>query len=351
LAEVFAEAEEDFRSQSPPNVPADTLAAINKVVESATQSYREALVGCILARLLDRAVNIRYPYATQDANAFNGRTLDEQVVNPFLHDKLIPCSRGPYLATFRRNIKFVPRTVQGLRDKDGYRAFLAVISTLERASADSEMRDVLRLLLFRFVELREAANITLVRIQRLSLEQYATIIGGLLSTPSGGLLPVLFSVAMFNTIKRCFNLDWEIQWQGINVADRASGAGGDITIRQNQAVVLAVEVTERPIDRSRVVSTFNAKILPHGIADYLFLFGAATPDGGARAAGQQYFSQGHDMSFLPIREWLVNCLGTIGSRCRPIFMDELLGLLDNPSIPAAVKVAFNERVRGLTTPS
>lgn len=148
---------------------------------------------------------------------------------------------------------------------------------------------------------------------------------------------------MFQTLKKCFNLDWEVEWQGINAADRASGVGGDITIRSGRKTLLAVEITERAIDRNRVVSTFNTKIAVHGLEDYLFLFGNAPPDAEAQAAAQQYFGQGHDISFLPVVSWLISCLGTVGTSCRKLFNENALALLDQPTVPAHVKIAWNEK--------
>ena len=105
-------------------VESSVIGAADVLFASATQSYREALLGCGLAPLLDRSKNIRHPYASHSTDAFNGRTLDEQVINPFLHDRMIPASKGPYLATFRRSVKFIPETAQGLRDKIGYQSVL-----------------------------------------------------------------------------------------------------------------------------------------------------------------------------------------------------------------------------------
>ena len=182
-------------------------------------------------------------------------------------------------------------------------------------------------MLTEFVRLREAANIQLAQIARLSLEQYRILIAGMLAVPSGGLIPVLLAVAMFQTIKECFKLGWVIEWQGINVADQASGAGGDITIKDDGETVLVVEVTERSIDRSRVVATFNTKIALHGISDYLFFFGNAGPGDEAKEAARQYFAQGHDISFLSVEEWLVHSLGTVGPKCRRMFTEKFLNLL------------------------
>jgi hypothetical protein len=347
LVALFEQAENDYRDKQPPAVPDFVMEVTGVLFASPTQSYREALLGCGLARLVDRAVNIRHPYINQGPDAFNGRTLDEQVINPFLHDRSIPSSKGPYLASFRRSVKFVPETAQGLRDKRGYQAFLDFISELEKARTDDEVILLLRYLLYHFVALRDASNIPLARIARLSLAQYERLIDGLLQTPSGGLLPVLLTVAMFNTIRQCFNLDWEIDWQGINVADRASGVGGDITIRRSGRILLAVEVTERPIDRSRVASTFNTKISPHGIEDYLFFSTDTVPSDEVRAVVVQYFAQGHDVNFLQVKPWLINNMGTIGARCRSIFTTEFLRLMDSRDVPAALKVTWNDLVKKL----
>ncbi len=346
LAETFELAEADFAAPRIPPIGADLSVALSALFVSRTQAYREVAVGCALVRLVDQTRNLQLPYVNQGDDAYNGRTLDERVVNPFLQEQTIPCSKGPFLSAFRRNIRFVPETGEGLRDKEGYAAFLVVVDAL-RAGDEALACAVLRSLLYRFLELRNAANIALAQVRRLSLEQLGLLIDGLLATPSGGLLPVLLALAMFNTLRDCFERDWTIDFQGINVADSASGVGGDITVSREGAVVLAVEVTERPIDRSRVVSTFNTKISPHGIEDYLFFSTAAMPDEEALAATRQYFAQGHEINFLQVKPWLMNCLGTIGPKCRALFVQHLLKALSGPDVPASAKLAWNAQVKAL----
>lgn len=206
----------------------------------------------------------------QGPNAFSGRSLDERVINPFLQANRIPSSKGPYLSVFRRSVQLDTSIRGGLRDKPGYDAFLFLIAYLESVSRRAELLGFLRYLLYKFAELREAADVPISRLQRISLDQYDTLISGILSTPSGGRFPVLLVVATFNTIKEFIQLDWDITWQGINVADTASGAGGDITISRAGQTLLAAEVTERPVDKTRVDATFSTKIAPYGIEDYLF---------------------------------------------------------------------------------
>lgn len=344
LDDTFSHAEQDLLNRSMPEVEGEIQEACSVVFTSQTQAYREVLLGCVIVRLLDKEIEIRQPYVELGPHAFSGRSLDERVINPFLRDKGIPCSRGPYLSVFRRSIQFDERIRSGLRDKTGYDAFLAVISYIEGTSDDLKLMQVLRYLLYKFCELREAANIRLLRIQRLSLEQYNELLTGLLGVSSGGRFPVLLIVATFQAIQAVFELNWEIAWQGINVADVASGAGGDITISSRGQVLMAAEVTERSVDRARVVATFTTKIAPSGIEDYLFFTLPERITADARQQAHQYFSQGHEVNFLEIKEWIIAVLATIGARGREIFNKKFLDLLDSPEVPSALKMKWNEQV-------
>lgn len=205
LVELFAEAEATFQENTIPAINTAIQNAANRLFGSSTQAYREVLLGCGLARILDQSINIRHPYINQGPDAFNGRTLDERVVNPFLHDRMIPCSKAPYLSSFRRSVDFTPATAIGLRDKDGYNALLEYITAMETAN-QIEARTLVLYLLYRFITLRNAAIIPLSRISRLSLEQYQALVSRLLQVQSGGLIPVLLSVAMLCTIKTCYGL-------------------------------------------------------------------------------------------------------------------------------------------------
>ncbi len=329
----------------------DVETPMGVIFDSKTNAYRETLLGCALAHLQDREINIRLPYVNQGPNAFNGRTLDEQVVNPFLQRNRIPCSKGPYLAKFRRSVSFDNSTRAGSRDKKGYDAFLKLIAFLEGTADEAEIRSFISYLLFRFAKLREAAEISLARLQRISLEQYGGLIASLLNTPSGGRIPVILVVAAFRTIKDYFGLDWVIEVQGINVADGPTGAGGDITIRKGERIVLAIEVTERPLDRARVVATFNTKIAPNGIEDYLFFVRTDSVEAGTNQQARQYFAQGHEVNFLDVREWVLMGLATMGRRGRELFNGHLLSLLDDQAVPRTVKVAWNDQIAALTVAS
>jgi hypothetical protein len=137
LVEEFEHAEENFRKGEAPPVPAEVASATEQLFSSSTQAFREALVGCVLARIIDPEINIRLPYMNQGDDAFNGRTLDEKVVNPFLHERSIPCSKSPYLNVIRRDFRFMPEKAAGVRDKAAFSSLLTFIGQLQNADPDS----------------------------------------------------------------------------------------------------------------------------------------------------------------------------------------------------------------------
>jgi hypothetical protein len=262
LSDTFAGVEALLLNGQVPECGETLTPQFDTIFKTKVQAYRETLLGCALAHLLDREIDIRLPYMNQGERAYNGRTLDERVVNPFIQSNRIPGSKGPYLALFRRSVRFDASTREGVRDKRGYDAFLALIAVLEALPDDHEILDFLRCLLYRFAKLREAADVALSRVQRLSLEQLSSLIGSLLATPSGGRIPVIVVVSAFRALNEFFGADWTIEYQGINVADSQTGAGGDITVKRAGKILVAAEVTERPMDRGRVFRHSTQRLHP-----------------------------------------------------------------------------------------
>jgi hypothetical protein len=348
LEESFSRAERAFLENEPPQVSPDFADKCDLVFRSRTQAYREVLVGCLLTRIQDKTKDVRLPYVKLGANAFSGRSLDENVVNPFLRAKSIPSSRGPYLSVFRRSVRFDESTETGLKDRSGYRAFLSLLSVIE---AEEDNRDLLRLLdhvLYRFVLLREEARVVLVELDRISLTQYKRLIDGLLSRSSGGFFPVLLIAGMLEAVNRTFSLGWQVEHQDINVADKAAGVPGDITIKRSGSAWLSIEVTERAVDRPRVADTFKDKIAPMAVQDYVFLVHVDRIDRGAQEQAEKYFAQGYDVNFVDIAEWLFNTLVTVGRDGRKQFQARIIEHLGREEVPAAVKVAWNEEIEKLT---
>jgi hypothetical protein len=343
LRELFELAEEDHRESAAVALPENIVAATGRLFRSETQAYREALVGCAIARILNQDIDIRFPATADGEHTFSGRSLADNVVTPFLRERAIPISASPYLSALRGGAKFMkggePR-IQ--RDQQSFDALVSLVDYLRGLPAQ-EAKLYLRHLLRQFIELRESGSIALKRIAKPNLEQLARLIEGLLKVKSGGRIPAILATALFQTINECHALEWEIDFQGINVADKSSGAVGDITIRKGAAIILGVEVTERPIDQARVTLTFNQKVSPSGLADYLFVT-TAKPEKEALDAARSYTGVGHEMNFVPLAPWLIHNLATVGPTCRATFQAKVIDLISAEGTSADLRVAWNSKM-------
>ncbi len=70
LEQSYELAEESFINNLRPRVPFNAENAFDKIFSSSTQAYREVLLGCILARIMDNSIDIHLPYVNMGANAF-----------------------------------------------------------------------------------------------------------------------------------------------------------------------------------------------------------------------------------------------------------------------------------------
>lgn len=351
LSTIFDEAEAAFQASENPGTSEKAVAKdLAAIFTSKTQAYREAFIGTILARLQDKNINLTLPYVKHGPTAYHARELDQSAINPFLKEKQIPSSGGPFLSSLRRGIKFTKSTAVGIRDKIAYSAFVRLVKHAQSINDDQELHKLLHVVLYQFVQLREASTVSVAHVNRLSIPQYETLIDGLLKVPSGGRFPVYLVVATLQALNETLKLAWDIQHQGINVADAADSQAGDITISVNSKVLLAAEVTERVVEKSRVVSTFASKIGPHGIEDYIFFvkFKASGADPEAVRQAQQYFAQGHEVSFVDIKTWCLNTLVSFGKGARLAFNTKMAGLLEATDVPAKMKVAWNDQIQKLT---
>ena len=314
--------------------------------KSKTQAFREGLVGCALARLCDPEVNVTKPYMKHGENAYNGRTLDEKVVNPTLTERRIPVSKAPFLSTLRRGVRFTESMGVGVRDKEAFAAFLAIVNHINK-SEQGAINEVLHELSHRFLVLRDASNIPVARLRRISHEQYEVLISRLLGIASGGRFPVFLIEATFHAINEAFNLGWEIIVQDINVADGPTNVSGDLEIRDGDQILLAAEITERPVDKNRIQTIFQTKIAVANVNDYLFLV-TSSPDGDAVVQARQYFTQGHEVNFVDIKNYILMTLLSIGVKGRQCFNRVLVDRIDQQSVSATLKVAWNEQIAQLT---
>jgi SacI restriction endonuclease len=348
LDQAGREAARLFEEGARPGVEQLFSEAAERVFSSKTASWREVLLGCVLARTVNASVNVRKPYVDPDDSlSFSGRTLDERVVNPYLVAQQIPATKGPYLATVRRSVPLTTETKRGVKDETAYEALMEALSAVERASAD-ECRQLLRHLMWSFFDLRAKHGIQLDRVERLNLDQTLRLAQDLLNVKSGGFAALHVAASAFFAVNVAWDLGWVVDVQGINVADTASGRSGDITLRKSGEILLVVEVTERALDQQRVTATFRSKIAEQRIRDYVFLIPKVAVTSGVRDLLNRLFAQGHSVEVVDMEIWLEGVLVTIGETGRRLFAEEMRKSFMGPGTPTNLKQAWN-RILGEVT--
>ena len=321
--------------------------ALETLQRSRSGSIREALLGCALAGCVHPEVDLRRPYLNLGERAFSGRTLDERVVNPFLQAEDVPCTKGPYLAMFRRQAVFDTSYLNKARDKAAMRAFLQCLDELERADA-ARRRAILVDVARMFVRLRDESNIRLLQLPRPSASTLARLMHEMLGQRSGGRVALWGVAAAWQAMADAFGLGWDVRVQGINVADVPSGAVADVEVRtRDEELVMALEVTERCVDAERLRATFRSKIAPNGLRDYLFLHGGGEPDGKVLELLERMLVQGHAVEMHDLMDWLHACWVSIGGKGRERFVHHFCAYLADRDTPSTLKIAWNRAVERL----
>ena len=110
--------------------------------------------------------------------------------------------------------------------------------------------------------------------QRISLPAMSTMLTEFLGTPSGGLRPLAVTTALLRTIGKAFGVFSHVEGQGINEADAAGGAPGDILCYcqdDPNRLCLVVEVKDIDLRLAHVQSsTRKAKQADVGLSNLLF---------------------------------------------------------------------------------
>lgn len=338
LVEVIEEAER-VSPITADVLDSSVLEMIAAIFLSSTAAYRQALVGTCLVKLLSEEADLTLPSIEFGEFAYSGRTVDESVVMPVFAERRLPVSSSSaYLSTLRRGKRFVDDDVVGIRDRSSYLVVNSFVRWLQAASS-VVARVALIALIQNFLVMREARRIDLIDLRRLSHRQLIGLVEGLLSTPSGGLLPMLIVVSALNALDEAFGYGWTIESQGINVADASSSSVGDITVKSGEIILFGIEVTERRVDADRVRTAMTQKAMPASVTNYHY-FVTVSPSDSALEIAERYFGQGYDVGFFDISQWCSNTLG-LTSQAREVFARHLRESIGREEVSASLKVAWN----------
>ena len=245
------------------------------LANSKTVAIRYALVTQLLGKIADPSRNLLdLQLAASGPGAWDARSFATAVVVPWVADNqhVLGTSLEPYASKPLRRER-LERAMPNVRDKQGWAQLVCLLDELEGAGQPAlveAFRRVLRALVRRLA----AQTFGYAIPQRISLPAMSAMLDTFLSTPSGGLRPLAVTTALLRTIGTAFGVFSRVEGQGINEADAAGGAPGDVLCYCHdhpERLCLVVEVKDIDLTFAHVQSsTRKAKQADVGLTNLLF---------------------------------------------------------------------------------
>ncbi len=255
---------------------------IDLLANSRTVAIRYALVTQLLGKIADPSRSLlTLQLAASSPGAWDARSFATAVVVPWVADNqhVLGTSQEPYASKPLRR-EHLERNMANVRNKEGWSQLVSLLEEFEDADCQGLVqvfRRVLRALVRRLASQTFGYAIP----QRISLPAVSTMLSAFLSTSSGGLRPLAVTTALLRTIGAAFGLFSRVEGQGINEADAAGGAPGDVLCYCNgdpKRLCLVVEVKDIELTLAHVqAATRKAKQADVGLANLLFTVPAVRP--------------------------------------------------------------------------
>ena len=250
-------------------------ALMDILANSKTVSIRYALVTQMLGKIADPTRNLlTLQLGASIPGAWDARSFATAVVVPWVTDNqhVLGTSLEPYASKPLRRER-LEWGMPNVRDKQGWPQLVGLLEEIESAGQPAlveAFRRVLKALVRRLAKQTFGYPIP----QRISLPAMSKILCVFLDTQSGGFRPQAVTTALLDTIGRAFGLFSHVEAQGINEADAAGGAPGDVLCYCHddpERLCLVVEVKDIALTLAHVqASTRKAKQADVGLTNLLF---------------------------------------------------------------------------------
>lgn len=222
---------------------------IDELVNSGVSSIRYALITQLLGKIADPERSLMYLQSgSSTAGAWNARSFCDAVIVPWVSENqnVLGTSAEPYASKPLRRAR-LEREMPNVRDKKDWKLLFDFFDSLEKSNPqklEQAMRGCLRAVARRLA----AQSFKYEILLRISLPDLREILWEFLADSSGGLRPLVVATALMRIFGEGFSLFSRVESQGINEADAASGAPGDIMCHaEDGKILLAIEVKDREL--------------------------------------------------------------------------------------------------------
>lgn len=249
--------------------------SIDVLANSGTVAIRYALLTQLLGKIADPSRDIlTLQLAASIPGAWDARSFSTAVVVPWVTDNqnVLGTSQEPYASKPLRRER-LERVMPNVRDKQGWEQLVELLDGLQDADHATLVK-AFRRVLNALVRRLAGQSFGYAIPQRISLPAMSKMLTEFLDTPSGGLRPLAVTTALLRTIGEALGLFSRVEGQGINEADVAGGAPGDVVCYCSDdptRICLVVEVKDMDLTLAHVQSsTRKAKQADLGLTSLLF---------------------------------------------------------------------------------
>lgn len=313
---------------------------LDRLVNSRVKSIRYAALTQLLGKLADPSRDVLClqrgePDDAAVAGRWDARSLCSKVVVPWDQENqsVLGGSADPYVNNPLRR----PRLDVQLEALKNGADWEALVAFLERASAEgtsSALEGAINRYL-RAVRRRLDSQVVHYGVPpRVSLDQLLYVLGHYLGPSSRGLRALAAATALFRILGTSLG-QFSVMSQGLNEADSATGAPGDILcIGKDGQTVMAVEVKDRPQTLVDVEAGI-AKAQRAGVSRLLFIVSGAVKKEAAaiRRRSVAAWAQGIDVHTTDLQTLARTSFVLLDEVWRPEFLSELGTELNRRNAP------------------
>lgn len=234
---------------------ADVAQRIGDVLNGSQLTYKYILVTNVLAKAVNADIHYRAMQAQSELpGAYNARSLGHQVLVEWEkeHGERLGGSNEPFLNKPARYPSFSMDNAH--RSESAHRRLYDLLTDLEEGTERGEIDplDALRHTLYeiselepRTVDFESPSGVPFRELRRL-LPEYLTESGGgeRLAAVTAGVTKAYYRTTEGD--------DWRVEAEHANVPDEFSSAAGDVEVFRDDELVRAIEVKDKPTDRSDI---------------------------------------------------------------------------------------------------
>lgn len=227
--------------------------AIDRFIDSTVVSIRYAFVTQLLGKAAEHSRSLLFLQAGKKGDdgayasgAWNARSFSTEVIVPWVADNhnVLGTSAEPYASKPLRRPRLT-RDMPDVKNQAEWQNLVMFFETLTNAKPD-EIRDVFRRCLQSLARRLKRQRFQYPIPRRISMEQLSNTLDAFLGEASQGLRPLAVSTALMKVLGKAFSLFSDVQAQGLNESDTASGMPGDIMCYgiPGGKIVLVIEVKD-----------------------------------------------------------------------------------------------------------